>query len=70
VSPYTVGSLVYQGVFPVGYLFAFCVFDFALLLVSFLSVGFGVLVKFGLLFLTFAPALVNCYHSHHSHCFG
>jgi hypothetical protein len=68
VSPYADGSLVFQEVFPVvGYLFAFCLFDFALPLVCFLSVGFGVLLEFGLLFLTFASALLNCHHCHHSH---
>jgi hypothetical protein len=68
VSPCADGSPVFQDVFPVvGYLFAFGVFDFALLLVSFLSVGLGVLLEFGLLFLTFASALVNCHHCHHSH---
>ena len=68
MSPYVDGSLVFQNVFlVVGYLLAFCVFHFALLLVSFLSVGFGVLVACSWLFLTFASALVNCHHCHHCH---
>ena len=69
MSPYADGSLVFQDVLPfVGYLFDSCVFDFALLVVSFLSAGFGILVASGLRFVAFASALVNCHHCHYSHC--